>query len=458
MLGETLSLARIDGFLRASGLRDVRQRKLPLVLVVWLIVAMNLFADQAIEDVLRQLLRAPRFLLPGGSPLAASKGAICQRRQQLGLAPLVGLFHHICRPLATPATPGSFLFGLRVMALDGTTEEVADSAANARFFGYAHGRRGQSALPRMDVVYLCECGTHALVDVDLGSHRGQERAQARQLLRSVEAGMLVLWDAGLYSYDLCVGCLARGAHFLCRVTDSFKLAPFQRLADGSYLAVLRPTDHRRHQPGVQCVVRVIAYQLNDPGRPGHGQRRRLITSYLDVATAPALALACAYHERWEVEITIDEIDTHQRQPRQPLRSRTPLGVLQEVYGLLLAHYAVRAVMHQAAVRAGVAPDQLSFVKSLRILRNALWEAQLVARDQFPGWYAQLLAEIGACRLPARDNRCNPRVVRRQQSKFPSKRDHHRQASQPTKSFAQAVVILGPPLDLPQPAPCPEALI
>lgn len=459
MLGDLFSQARIEAGLAAGGLLvKARQRKLPLVLVVWLIVAMNLFADQALEDVLRQLLRGPRFLRPGGSPLAASKGAICQRRQQLGLAPLVSLFYQTCRPLATAATPDGFLCGLRLMALDGTVEDVADTPANARFFGYAHGRRGQSAFPRVDAVYLCECSTHAIVDVEFGPHRGQERTRARHLLRSVEAGMLVLWDAGLYSYDLAAGCLVRGAHFLCRITDQFKLAPLQRLADGSYLAELRPTDYHRRKRGERLRVRVIEYQLQDPGRPGHGQRRRLITSYLDAETAPALALACAYHGRWEVEITLDELDTHQRPPRQPLRSHTPLGVLQELYGLLLAHYAVRAVMHAAAVRAGVAPTQLSFVKTLRILRSALMEAQLVARAQFAGWYAQLLAEIGACRLPARDNRCNPRVVRRQQSKFPSKRERHRQAPQPTLPFAEAVVILGLDQPVPQPAPLPEALI
>src|ERR1700694_5604341 len=157
-------------------------------------------------------------------------------------------------------------------------------------------------------------------------------------------------------------------------------------------------------------------------------------------------------------MTIDEIDTHQLRPRQPLRSHTPSGVLQEVYGLLLAHYAVRAVMHQAALRARVAPDQLSFVKTVRILRSALLEAQIVARAQFAQWYDQLLAESAAARLPQRDNRCNPRVVRRKMSNFDLKRDKHRQAPQPTKAFADAVVILGAVLDELQPAQAEAALI
>lgn len=445
MLASVLNPEQIAGFLRASGVVEARQRKLPMLLVVWLVIAMSLYADESQVDVLKELWRGPRFLRPGACPTPANKAALSARRQQLGLAPLVGLFYQVCRPLATAQTLGAFAFGLRLMALDGTTEDVADTPANARFFGYGAGRRGRSAFPQVDVVYLCECGTHAIVDVVLGPSRGQERSQARQLIRSLGAGMLVLWDAGLISYDLAAGCRQAGSHFVCRVGRRFRLDPRRRLPDGSYLAELRPSDYVRRKTGARLLVRVIEYRLDDPGRPGHGQVRRLITSLLDEQQAPAAELVEVYHARWEVEISIDEIDTHQRRPRTPLRSRTPLGVLQELYGLLLAHYAVRAVMHQAAVRAGLAPVRLSFVQTVRILRHALFEAQIVARGQFAAWYEQLLTDIGACRLPQRDNRCNPRVVRRKMSNFNLKREQHRHAPQPTKPFAQAVVILSPAL-------------
>ncbi len=453
MLGEHLTPAVIEPVLRQFGLRDVRQRKLPMVVVVLLCVAINLFADQAIEDVLVKLLAGPRFLRPDDHRWPATKGAISQRRQQLGVRPLVALFHQVCRPLATPTTPGAFLAGLRLMALDGTVEDVADTPANAAYFGYGRGQRGRSAFPQVEALYLCECGTHAICDVGFWPRQGQERAQARRLLRSVQPGMLVLWDAGLYSYDLCAGCVQRGAHFLARITAQFKLAVIQRLPDGSYLAELGPRERRRRRRGEHVLVRVVEYRVEDPGRPGHGQTRRLITSYLDEACLSAQALACAYHERWEIELSIDELDTHQRPPRQPLRSRTPLGVLQELYGLVIAHYAVRAVMCQAAQQAGVAPTRLSFTKSLRLLRNALFEAQIVSRAQWPAWWARLLADLGRARLPQRDNRCNPRVVRRKLAKFPLKRDRHRHADQPTKAFAQAVVILG----VPPTEPCPLLL-
>ena len=166
----------------------------------------------------------------------------------------------------------------------------------------------------------------------------------------------------------------------------------------------------------------------------------MITSLLDEVAYPAHALDCAYHERWEIEITIDETDTHQWRPR-PLRSRNPLGVLQELYGLLLAHYAIRAVMHEAALRADVPPDRLSFVNTVRLLRNAVFEFQIAAESQKTAWYGRLLQDIGREQLPVHDNRCDPRVVRRKMSNFDLKGDKHRHWPQPTKPFAEAVVIV-----------------
>lgn len=443
-LGQTLAPDRVAAALQACGLRTPRTRKLPFDLVLMVIVAMALFAELAVEAVLVTLLQGPSFLRPEGPELAANKSALSQRRRQVGVRPLVALFRAVCQPLATPQTAGAFLFGLRLMALDGTREEVADTPANAAYFGYAAGPRGPSAFPQVDVLYLCESGTHAICDVGFWPHRGQERTHARRLLRSVKAGMLVMADAGLHSYEWCARCVDQGAHFLNRVSSQLTLTPLQRLADGSYLAQLRASYYYRRPSGEALVVRVIEYTLDDPGRPDPAERRRLITSLLDSQQCPAHALACAYHERWEVEITIDEIDTHQRRPRQPLRSRTPVGVLQELYGLVLAHYAIRAVMHAAAQTAGCDPDRLSFLRTLRLLRIALFEAQIVALTQFDHWYQRLLERIARHQLPARDNRCNPRVVRRKMSNFDLKRDHHRYRPQPTKTFAQAVVILAPP--------------
>jgi hypothetical protein len=248
--------------------------------------------------------------------------------------------------------------------------------------------------------------------------------------------MLVLWDCGFHSFEMCWKCHKdRQAHFLSRLPARAKPACQKRLRDGSYLATIKSRRKKK------LLVRVIEYKLDDPGRPGHGERRRLITSLLDESAYPAHVLACAYHERWEIEIVIDEADTHQRQPKKPCRSRTPRGVLQEFYGLLVAHYCVRQVMYEAALRSGIDPDRLSFTKSLRILRNAVFEFQIVAENQKPLLYERLLRDIARNILPPRTNRSNPRVVKRKMSNFDKKRDKHRSWPQPTKLFSEAVVVL-----------------
>lgn len=440
-LGQTVSRARIEMLLRSLHCTEQRARKLTMVLAVLLCIAMNLFTEEAIDDVLAKLLQGPRFLRPDDDLVPASASAICQRRQQLGVAPMAALFREVCHPLATPATRDAFVCGWRVMAIDGTTEDVADTPANVEHFGRPHGGRGDGAFPQVRAVYLCECGTHAICDAEILPLAVSERVGGLRVLRSVGPGMLVTWDRGFHGFDMCVQTRQRRAHFLGRVSSQVQLKPLRRLADGSYLAEIKPSEKARRRRGERLLVRVIEYTINDPARTGHHERHRLITSLLNPVVYPALTLACAYHERWDVEITIDEVDTHQRRPHQPLRSRTPNGVLQEMYGLLIAHYAIRVVMHEAALRAEVAPDRLSFVNTVRILRNAVFEAQIVAADQRTQWYDGLLRDIGREVLPVRDHRCNPRVVKRKMSKFDLKRDKHRHWPQPTKSFAESIVIL-----------------
>jgi hypothetical protein len=269
-----------------------------------------------------------------------------------------------------------------------------------------------------------------------------ERVGGLRMLRSVGPGILMLWDCGFHSYDMADRCFRQQkAHFLGRVPAHVVFQPFQYLPDGSYLAYIRPSGYRRRKAGECLLVRVIEYTLDDPGRPGHGERHRLITSLLEPDLYPAHDLALAYHERWEVELTIDETDTHQRRPYHPFRSRTPLGVLQEFYGLLLAHYAIRSIMHESALQTDVAPDRLSFINSVRIIRAALFQAQIVAPSQFADWRLRLLQDIGHELLPERANRSNPRVVKRKMSNFDLKRDVHRHWPQPTKSFTDAIVLL-----------------
>ena len=203
-----------------------------------------------------------------------------------------------------------------------------------------------------------------------------------------------------------------------------KFKPLWRLSDGSYLAYIYPSDRGRRKAGEHQLVRVIEYTLTDPDRPGYGETHRLMTSLLESECCPALELACAYHERWEVELAVDEMDSHQRLAGRPLRSKKPVGVIQELYGLLIAHYVVRHTMHQAALQAGLDPDRLSFTKALSLICDAIPEFQMVASEQHPALYRRLLEDIARHRLPERDNRINPRVVKRKMSNFRLKRAEH----------------------------------
>jgi hypothetical protein len=455
--------ARIQAAAVGADVATVRRRKLPADVTLLLCLAMSLWTHEALVVVLHKLVHGLRLFWPDPDIALATKSAISQARYRLGARPVVALFHQVCQPLATEQTPGAFRFGLRLMAIDGTTEDVPDSPANARAFGRHHSDRGASAFPQVQGVYLSECGTHAVVDAGFWPCHTSERVGAMRLLRSVGAGMLLLLDRGFYSFEMIERTVARGAHLLGRVPAGVTLTPRQVLPDGSYWTYIYPADRERRQRGDHLLVRVIVYTLTDPARPGYGETHRLVTTLLDAQAAPALDLICAYHERWEMELTIDEIDTHQRLVQHPLRSQKPVGVIQELYSLLVAHYAIRAIMAEAATHAAIAPTCLSFGHAVELIRLALDDFHLVTPAQHGALYERLLRDIAACRLPRRAQRTNPRVVKRKMSKFKLKRSTPPPASQRLVAFAATIHILTQavplPLDLdaPSPADAPLAL-
>jgi hypothetical protein len=440
-LAAALPLAAVTTIVRNLGVASQRRRKLPAELALLVVVVMSLYPLEPLEQVLARLVQGVRFIAPDGHWVPATKGAICQARSRLGAAVMVALFHEVCRPMATAATPGAFLFGRRLMAIDGTTEDVPDTPEHRRVFGKPGSGRGEAAFPQVQAVYLVECGPHAIVDAGFWPCRVSERVGGLRLLRSVAEGMLLMWDRGFHSFDMAQQTRARGADFLGRVPAHVDLKPLQRLADGSYLAYLYPGEAPRKKRGEHLLVRVIDYTVTDPALPGYQERHRLITSLLDPAEASAPEVAVAYHERWEIEITIDEVDTHQRLANHPLRSQKPVGVIQELYGLLIAHYAIRRVMLDAAGHAGLDPDRISFVNAVRIVCMAIPEFQKVCPEQRDELYLRLLNDIARHRLPERKSRSNPRVVKRKMSKFPLKRAEHRRCRQPSMSFRDAVAIL-----------------
>jgi hypothetical protein len=293
-------------------------------------------------------------------------------------------------------------------------------------------------------VYLVECGTHVVVDAGFWPCHTSERVGGFRLLRSTRRGMLVMWDRGFHEFDMVVATRRRGAHVLSRLPAHVKPQPLRTLPDGSVLANLLPAEDARRRRGERILVRVITYTITDPTLPGYGEEHRVITTLLNPRLAPAHAGACAYHERWEIELVIDAVDSHQRLAARTLRSLTPVGVIQELYGMLLAHYAVRRLMHEAALAADVDPDRLSFVHALEVVRDAVMEFQLVAPEQSEALYTRMLLDIAAKRLPERRARTNPRVVKQKMSKFKLKRAEHSRPPKPSGSFRAAVVVVPAP--------------
>lgn len=441
MITRVLPVKDIEQMLAAEGVQTDRVRKLDLPATVLFLVGMNLYPYLSMGGVMRKIARGLRFIWSDTDYDVPGASALSYRRYQLGAPVLARLFQRICRPIATPETKGAFCFGLRVMAIDGTVEDLPDTPANEAFFGRHHSSRGDAAFPQAQCVYLAECGTHAIVDAGFWPIHTSERVGGHRLLRSVTADMLVMWDRGFHDYDMIAGVRQRQAHVLSRLPAHAKPEKVKTLADGSYLAYIYPSDYQRRKQGERRLVRIIEYKVTDPALADPDETHRLITTLLEAELYPAVDLICAYHERWEIEIVIDEIDTHQRLAESTLRSLKPVGVIQELYALLIAHFIVRFLMHEAAVQADIDPDRLSFVHAVEVIKDAIPEFQMVAEDQREQLYQRLLRDIARGRLPERRNRVNPRVVKRKMSNFLKKRSKHYHWPQPKRSFREAVALI-----------------
>jgi Insertion element 4 transposase N-terminal/Transposase DDE domain len=430
-LERIIPLDLVQEVLDQTGHARRHDKTLPPCFVVWLVIGLGLFAQDRDTDIFK---RRQRFR-PGGTPHRNTIGAA---RHGLGCAVLRRLAGRVVGLLGQPDIPGCFYRGLRLMALDSSLLDLCDSPANARAFGYPKGRKGPGAFPPARVLALCETGTHVLWRHLIKPGRRSAVGLAPALLRHVEAGMLVLWDRNLFSYRSPKLLRDRHAHLLCRRKHDVLAEPVEALPDGSSLAkaYATPKDRRHDRDGI--VVRVLEYTLEDPGRPIPERDRvhRLMTTPLDWEGHPAEDRIALSHQRGEEELTIDEVKTHQR-GRPVLRSATPPGVVQEIEGLLLGHYAVRAVMAEAAGQAGVGPVQLSFVGTLKVLRGRL-PAVPPGKAGRRRWWEDLVAEVSERVLEPRRDRSNPRVVRRPAGFWPKKREHHRQHPQPTRPFRDSI--------------------
>ena len=355
--------------LAQTGKASERERDLPAQVMVYYVIALALYMGSSTREVLRCLLEGLRWLWGGEAVKVAGKSGISQARTRLGEAPLRRLYEALVQPVATRATKGAWYREWRLVSLDGSCLDVADTEANRTVLGGPQASRGESAFPQLRFVSLVENGTHVLFGARLGRYAEGETTLAHAVLAALQPGMLCLADRQFFGHALWRAASATGADLLWRVKHNLRLPREAVLTDGSYLTTVYPSDKdRRHrQGGVR--VRVVEYRLEDVA--GAEPLHRLATTILDPAKAPAAELAALYHERWEIEGALAELKTQLRGAQVVLRSKTPELVRQEVWGLLLAHFAVRGLMHEAALRAGEDPDRLSFSHAVRVVRRKL---------------------------------------------------------------------------------------
>lgn len=370
VIARTFPLAKVRSILAETGRASMRERDLPAQVVMYYVIALALYMQASYREVLRCLLEGVQWLLDPSSPVkVAGKSGISQARTRLGWEPVKRLHDEVVGPIAVRATRGAWYRGWRLVSLDGSTLDIADEAANEAAFGRPGASRGSSAFPQVRFVSLVESGTHVLFGTAMAGYGTGETTLARQVLPRLRKGMLCLADRQFFGFALWREAAATGAGLLWRIKANLRLARETPLPDGSYLSHIYPCerDWRHKTNGVR--VRVIDYRLE--GIPDAEPIYRLVTSVLDPEAAPADELAALYHERWEIETALDELKTHLRGAKIVLRSKTPDLVRQEFYGLMMAHFAIRELMHQAALKADEDPDRLSFLHAVRVIRRKL---------------------------------------------------------------------------------------
>ena len=363
-------MSKVHAVLDATGKASVRQRDLPAHVVIYYVIALALYMQSSYREVLRCLLEGVQWLLdPSATVKVAGKSGVSQARTRLGSEPLRQLHDEVVQPIAVRATRGAWYRSWKLVSMDGSTLDVADEPANDEAFGRPSASRGSSAYPQIRFVSMVENGTHVLFGTQMAGYRTSEIALARAVLPNLRPGMLCMADRLFFGFSLWKDASSTGADLLWRIKKNTRLACEERLPDGSYLSHIYPSeqDRRRKTNGIK--VRVIDYCLD--GVPDAEPIYRLLTTILDHEKAPAQELAALYHERWEIETALDELKTHLRGAKTVLRSKTPDLVRQEFYGLMMAHFAIRGLMHEAALKADDDPDRISFLHAVRVIRRKL---------------------------------------------------------------------------------------
>jgi transposase IS4-like protein/DDE family transposase len=363
-------LEKVREALRQTDRASIRERDLPAHVVVYYVIALALYMRCSYREVLRCLLEGVQWLLdPSAAVKVAGKSGISQARSRLGPEPLKKLYETMVAPIAEKQTKGAWYRQWRLISLDGSTLDVADTAENQKAFGRPGASRGSSAYPKIRFVGLLENGTHVLWAARMDKYGVDELTLAAAVVPALQKGMLCLADRFFPGYELWRKAAQTGAELLWRARKNARLEVDKRLADRSYLSRIYPSTSDRRNQRKAIVVRVIEYRLKDV--PGAEPIYRLITTILDPKLAPAKELAALYHQRWEIETALDELKTHLRGAQIVLRSKTPELVQQEFYGLLMAHFAIRGLMHEAALQADEDPDRLSFLHAVRVVQRRM---------------------------------------------------------------------------------------
>ena len=370
VITKTFPLSAIGPVLSNTGKASIRQRDLPAQVVVYYVIALALYMQSSYREVLRCLLEGVQWLRdPSAGVRVAGKSGISQARTRLGWEALRQLHDDLVKPVAVRSTRGAWFRSWRLVSLDGSTFDVADEKVNEDAFSRPGASRGSSAYPQIRFVSLVENGTHVLFGNQMDGYRTGEITLAKAVLPRLRKDMLCLADRQFFGFELWQLARGTGADMLWRMKKNMRMACEKRLLDGSYLSHVYPSvrDWRHQTNGI--VLRVIDYRLE--GIEGSEPIYRLATTILDPDKAPAGELAALYHERWEIETAFDELKTHLRGAHIVLRSKTPDLVRQEFYGLMMAHFAIRGLMHEAALKADEDPDRLSFLHAVRVVRRKL---------------------------------------------------------------------------------------
>lgn len=369
---------RVEASLAATGKTSQRQRDLPAHVVVYYVIALALFSQASCREVLRCLLEGVRWLSQADADIkVVGKSGISQARSRLGWEPIRRLHDELVHPIATPATPGAWFHSWRIVSIDGSTMDIPDDSANNLAYGRPSASRGESAFPQIRFVSLVENGTHVLFATRMGPCTTSEKALAHEVIGALSPGMICLADRGFYGFDFWEKARATGAELAWRVNSKLSLPREQELEDGSFLSTLWDVKDRCHKRSQGVPVRVVEYTLDGvrderlPAAPEGEPHYRIITTILDTKAASATELAALYPERWEIETAFDELKTHLHGRQMLLRSKTPDLIQQEFYGLMMAHFAVRGLMLEAAMRAELDPDRLSFIHAVRVIRRTL---------------------------------------------------------------------------------------